>query len=68
MSEPTFGASNSIVLRLQIVNQPGRFARAVSAIGDAGGSICADYIIPGVFNKDVARNPAEAVKRTAGQQ
>jgi malate dehydrogenase (oxaloacetate-decarboxylating) len=40
---------------------------AAQAIADTvpGESLSADYIIPGVFNKDVARNVAQAVENAA---
>jgi malate dehydrogenase (oxaloacetate-decarboxylating) len=45
MSDSLTSASNSIILRLQIENEPGLFARAVTAIGDAGGNIGAIDIV-----------------------
>lgn len=45
MSDSPTSASNSIIIRLQIENQPGLFARAVSAIGAAGGNIGAIDIV-----------------------
>lgn len=45
MSESLTSASNSIILRLKIGNQPGLFAKAVTAIGEAGGNIGAIDIV-----------------------
>ncbi|MEM1153756.1 MAG: NAD-dependent malic enzyme [Pseudomonadota bacterium] len=45
MPNPTTNASNSIILRLQIKNEPGLFARAVTTIGEAGGNIGAIDIV-----------------------
>jgi malate dehydrogenase (oxaloacetate-decarboxylating) len=45
MSESATNASNSIILRLRIENQRGLFAKAVSAIAEAGGNIGAIDIV-----------------------
>jgi len=45
MSESLTSASNSIILRLRIENQPGLFVRAVTTIADAGGNIGAIDIV-----------------------
>ncbi|MEM6583665.1 MAG: NAD-dependent malic enzyme, partial [Pseudomonadota bacterium] len=45
MPNATTNASNSIILRLQIKNEPGLFARAVTTIGEAGGNIGAIDIV-----------------------
>jgi len=45
MPESHTSASNSIILRLRIENQPGLFARAVTTIAEAGGNIGAIDIV-----------------------
>ena len=45
MPEIHTSASNSIILRLRIENQPGLFARAVTTIAEAGGNIGAIDIV-----------------------
>jgi malate dehydrogenase (oxaloacetate-decarboxylating) len=45
MSDSLTSASNSIILRLKIENLPGLFARALTAIGEAGGNIGAIDIV-----------------------
>ena len=45
MANPLNAASNSVILRLQLDNEPGLFATAVTAIGEAGGNIGAIDIV-----------------------
>ena len=45
MSDSLTSASKSIILRLKIQNEPGLFARAVTAIGEAGANVGAIDIV-----------------------
>ncbi|MBI2216818.1 MAG: hypothetical protein HYU51_05925 [Candidatus Rokubacteria bacterium] len=72
----TPSASYSTTIRLEIRNRPGMLGRVAMAIGEAGGDIGAvdlvessrdraEYIIPSVFNKNVAPAVADGVARAA---
>ena len=68
MSESLTSASNSIILRLRIEDQPGLFARAVTAIAEAGGNIGAIDIVryeKGVIIRDVTVDTTGAEQSSA---